>query len=79
MTPCQACAPHAPSLYTSPRLAPIPTRYPWPTPSPSQASTVAQLDTATENLTTTVPAVHGVIDAAKNMDDMTSIAEAATV
>jgi hypothetical protein len=80
MTPCQACAPHAPSLYTSPRLAPIPTRYPWPTPSPSQVSSVAQLDAETaENLTTTVPAVHGVIDAAKNMDDMTSIAEAATV
>ena len=45
----------------------------------SQVGTVAQLDAATENLTTTVPAVHGVIDAAKNMDDMTSIAEAATV
>ena len=37
-----------------------------------------ELDTATEKLTTTVPAVHGVIDAAKSMD-MTSIAEAATV
>ena len=58
----------------------MPTRYPWPTPSPSQVSSVAQLDAETaENLTTTVPAVHGVIDAAKNMDDMTSIAEAATV
>ena len=46
----------------------------------SQVGTVAQLDAAiAENLTTTVPAVHGVIDAANNMDDMTSIAEAATV
>ena len=46
----------------------------------SYVGTVAQLDAETaENLTTTVPAVHGVIDAAKNMDDMTSIAEAATV
>ena len=50
----------------------------WPTPSPYQVSTVTQLEVTTESLTTTVPTVHGVIDAAK-IKDMTSIAEAATV
>ena len=44
------------------------------TPSPSQVGTVA----APESVTTTVPASHGVNNAAKNMD-VTSITESATV
>ena len=44
----------------------------------SQVGTLAQLDAATESLTTTVPAAHAVIGAAKNKD-VTSITEPVTV
>ena len=65
-------------LYASPRLAPTSTHFPWPTPSQSQVGTDAQLNAATESLTTTVPAAHTVINAA-NKKDTTSTIEAATV
>ena len=70
---------HTGSASSTPRrLAFTHPLYPWPTPSPSQVGTVAQLDAATESLPTTVPAAHAVIGAAKNKD-VTSITEPVTV